>query len=326
MKNASSLKKLINLFSLICLIFCLVLCHYSPSQINEANKLLDKGNFDTALAQFQILSKKYPENPRVLASLGMLLTLKRISLFSGIDLLIQSLKYKINDEILRQLAIIYIAMGHPEYIEQITDSNIIKTEKLLNWHILHMRYAASCIQAPSARKLRKFSSLRNKAKKQSSSIDFSSSTLSASAYGKFYRFLCEMALHNTSSNKIYLQKLYRKLPNPKLKCEAISLWLYQDRQKKLYYEFLQKEKGICQKKYLSVIAVHRPISLLPTTDKGKSKLQKSQTFLTIDPFSPEDIGPEGLKPPWKIQIMLKKQQEKAEEENKQTQDQLPLLN
>ena len=278
-------------------------CDRSKLRIDRAYAKLEKGYFDAALYDFHELYKESPRDPRVLSSLGLLLSLKRVSLLSAIDLLKTSLKIKADAEVRRQLAMIYALMGETKRIIELTRSEQLDVEEAFTPSLLQLHGMASCLEKPSLRKLERLKT----APRQKDS--------------PFYLFLCELALRKKEKDSIALLKSYYLIKDPRMRCEALSLCFVIENI--LSPEFLAKEKKICLDKSLALLAFQREDLNTGTLGLGEKKEKaKGRGFFDIDPFQPRDPGPEGLKPPWQI-VVAKEKEEKEKEEEKDKQS-IPL--
>ena len=235
MKKKLLLKKLVKISVLSGIAF--FACDQSKVRIDEAYRNLEKANFDAALYSFHKLYKEKPQNPRVLAGLGILLSLKHISIFAAIDILKTSLKIKADAEVRRQLAMIYIAMGQTKRIMDLTRSDNLSVEEAFTPSLIQLHRAASCLEKPSSAKLKRLET----APQQEDS--------------PFYYFLCELSLKKKPKDSIALLKSYYAIQNHKMRCEALSLCFIIENI--LPPDFLQKEKAICLKKSLALVALKR---------------------------------------------------------------------
>ena len=161
-----------------------------------------------------------------------------------------------------------------------------------------MRKAANCLLAPSLAKKRRITPLKRKEKAQDKEE-------------QFYYFLCDLALQKSSKKKtakkkskrnLSLLENYHKIKGPRIKCEALSLWYFQERANPSI--FLQKEKAVCRKNFPGLAAVHREIFLEKRIEKkikgklkGKRKKREPKTsqkgeppFFDANPFHVSDPG------------------------------------
>ena len=296
MKKNSLLKKLAKISILSGAV--LLACDKTELRIDEAYADLERAHFDAALYSFHRLYKDKPQNPRVLAGLGLLLSLKRISLFAAVDLLRASLKIKPNAEVRRQLAMIYIAMGQTKRIAELTRSDNLSVEEAFTPSLIQLHTAASCLDKASSAKLKK---LETSPQQEDSS---------------FYYFLCELALKKKEKESIDLLKSYYAIQNPKMRCEALSLCFILENS--LPLDFLHKEKKICLQDSRSLLIFQREDLKLT---QAELELQKRHTRLfDTDPFSPPDPGPEGLKAPWQVIV----QEQKEGQEKQEAAESVPL--
>ena len=254
MKKNLLLKKLAKI-SILSGVF-LFACDRSGSHIDEAYANMGKANFDAALHSFHKLYKKKPQDPRVLAGLGLLLSLKRISIFTAIDLLKASLKIKPNAETRRQLAIIYIAMGQTKRITELSHSDNLNVEEAFAPSLLQLHTMASCLDKPSSKKLKKLK------------------TASQQEDSPFYYFLCELSYKKKTKDDINLLKSYYAIQNPKMRCEALSLCFIIENV--LALDFLRREKEMCLKKSPGLLAFQRENLNLTNVELD---LQKNQSRL-----------------------------------------------
>ena len=151
--------------------------------------------------EFQLLYQEIPKDVRVLSGLGMLLSLQRVSLFSGIDLLRESLELETNQDILRQLALIYIAMGYPEGVKEIIRSEVLPIEVIYSPQVIQLRAVADCLSSPTTSKLRRFPIKVDK------------------THGAFYSFLCQVMLSKNEKEEMQLLNKYFQLKPLQIRCE-----------------------------------------------------------------------------------------------------------
>ena len=291
MRKSSPLQRLIQI-SIVCGL-ALCACGRSKARIDEAYANLESGNFDAAFYSFHELYKKKPQNPRILAGMGLILSRKRTSLFTALDLLKTSLKIEANAEVRRQLAMIYVAMGESKRILDLTRSENLSVEEAFTPSLQQLHTMASCLEQASLRKLNK---LKDAPQQEDS---------------PFYSFLCEISLKQREEDSITLLKSYYAISNPKIRCEALSLCFII--KNILSPTFLEKEKKLCIDKSLALLPLTREKLDIKEVKPNTQKEEVGEAGLfDTDPFQPHDPGPEGLGPPW--QYVLKKQEEEKEKE------------
>ena len=269
--------KTVKVIKIICL--CLVIVLFSCSQktieIRNAYKLMEDGLFYTALNSFHRLERKNPNNSRIIAGMGMLLSLKRISIFSAIDLLQTSLEKRSNSRVRRQLVIIYILLGQVERIMDITQLENVY-EKTFTPSILQLHIATDCITSPSLLKLKKME------------------TNLKQAENRLYYFFCELALIKNDNDKVSLLNSYHAIKNNRMQCE--SLGVFSKFMNDTTYNFIKIEKEKCLKKFPGLIALSREDLNLIKHFRSVSKNEKK--LFGIEPFAPLDKGPEGWRRPF----------------------------
>ncbi len=229
--------------------------------------------YDIALKNFQKVFPKEKNNPIVLYNLGMLLSLKRITIFTAIDLLKTALKINPENETRKQLAYIYISLDQAEKIEKMLRPENLKINEAFNLQINHLRQLSDCLVKPLPNKLKKLSEGKNL----------------ESPEGRLYAFLCEVKLSKTPRDNEKVLQSFIRIENEETQCEGLVLW--EMLSKDVPLDLKEKRKTSCVVKFSKNFILNRE-NLLSSTGLEESETAK---IFQINPFMPSDPGPEILK-------------------------------
>jgi len=216
-------------------------------QIEEGYKQLEAGNFDAALERFQRSSMESPENPRVLAGLGLVLSLRRVSQLSALKLLKTSLKKKPNNRVRWELLTLYMNMGLYEEARVILSPKWIPIEKYFDEDMRLLREGVACMRRPSRYALQ---ALRGGPE----------STL------REY-FLTRCLLRRKQYKKAFAS--FRLVKNRKLRCELLASISETDfkAEKFKYRETLIR----CRNQFPGSVVLHRERPGLLSRDPGRKR-------------------------------------------------------
>ncbi len=271
-------------------------CYTNKDRISDADFLIKDGQFVSALQEFYSLHKEYPKDPNVLKNLGMLLSISPSSFLVASHFIQQSLQEKFDNDLLRQLFILYVQMNSQERIlttvEDIIREKGLSKEQKSKAHIEHIRIAVACLQEKES--LNTIKNLLNKLEKKDEKFPF-------------YTFLCNLSLKSIDKNNKKKQQLpflwesYYKIKEAKIRCEAQSIWLSQLQtfSSNAISQENQIEKELCLQKFPSLLSMYREFSH-PKENLNQTSNFAKRAFPTIflsDPFLFSDPGPEGIKPP-----------------------------
>ncbi len=263
-------------FASICLI--LLACIDMEERIQQGEAYIEQGAWDKSLQHFHRLYPKAPQNPKVLKHLGMLLSLHRFSLYTGIELLGQALAHKPDAMLREEIVLLYLAMGETANIEkELLHAEALSVEQLLSKPIMQIRSLVNCLSQKKGR-----------------SLKLHSQRLSV----PLYHFLCELALrHKKQGNaNLAIREAYFRLDDED-QCKALPVWIHWSKEQSAFF---YKELALCQKRFPSRIALFRPIPLVPLlsheTHEYENFLFPSQIFHPLDPgaeipFSPPAVLP-----------------------------------
>ena len=272
--------KIITSFLLI--FFLLNNCNKNKIPISTAINAIENKDYDKALKYFQKILPDEEENPVVLYNLGMLLSLKKVSIYMAIDLLKKALKINPNDETRKQLAYIYINMGQLENLEKMLKPENLKIDEAYNTQINQLRNLTECLQKPTPQKLKKLS------EPQFSNLP----------EGKLYYFLCEVTFSKNIKDDLKLVNSFYRIADEKLKCESLDLWL--SLSKNPPTDFIQKTKLECLQRFPKNLILYREILKNKIPDESIKDEKEKTTIFEVEPFNPSDPGPEIPRPVRKI--------------------------
>ena len=144
------LRKFTLIIAAIPIIF-LLNCSRKNEQIKLGFDYLEKGNFDAALEGFQKLYREYPEDADVRKGLGYVLSLRKISIASSINLLEEYLRNKKDPEARKELFKLYLDTGMLDQADRLYASDRITVEEFLSRETAIYRGAIACLNEPGKR-------------------------------------------------------------------------------------------------------------------------------------------------------------------------------
>ncbi len=262
-------------FSIALLLFFTASCSRFESRIQDAFSDMEQGKFDSSFAKFEELHQKNPSDSRILSGLGLLLTIKRISLFSGIDLMREAIEVNLDEVfpeniipeqfVLEELLLLRIAMGNYKGAEKLIRSKFTQASPSLQQRLSRTRLALSCIENPSTSQIQ---------------------VISANFQNDSYTFLCKLALlKKRGYNFQELTDLYKSFGRRKTQCRMITLWSDTSNSS---LSFLPEPFLSCQRYYSGWVSLYRPFPLLQ--EKEKTGIAHPKLLFDADIFSPEEPG------------------------------------
>ena len=265
-------------FSIALLLFFTAFCSRFESRIQDAFSDMGQGKFDSSFAKFEEFHQKHPRDSRILSGLGLLLTLKRISLFAGIDLMREAIEMNLDEVfpeniipeqfVLEELLLLRIAMGNYKGAEKLIRSKFTQASPSLQQRLARTRLALSCMENPSTSQLK---------------------VISANFQNDSYTFLCKLALLKKKGyNFQELTELYKSFGRRKTQCRVITLWSDTSNASLL---FLPEPFLSCQRYYSGWVSLYRPFPLLQ--GKEKTDIVNPKLLFDMDRFSPEEPGARG---------------------------------
>jgi hypothetical protein len=133
----------------------LAVSHCGPSgKIEQAQAQMDRGNFDGAL---EILQREYandPDNPDLVAGLGLVLSVRKGARIASIGLLNRSLKQRRNRSIYRELFLLYIDSGMIDDAKKMISPEYLTVDDFFRSEISVMRKAMACFEKPDRNRVR----------------------------------------------------------------------------------------------------------------------------------------------------------------------------
>jgi len=124
-------------------------CLEQPFRVREGFALMESGNYDAALEQFQRAYMETPDNPILLGGLGMILSLKRATFVTATDMMERSLEKRKDDEKLRwELILLYLDAGMAEKALSLVGPDKISVERFFLSDYALIRTGIACIQNP----------------------------------------------------------------------------------------------------------------------------------------------------------------------------------
>jgi hypothetical protein len=147
-----------SLFFIIPALF-LIQCSGEKRLIEEANHWKSLGQYDLALDRLQRAYRMAPENPIIRADLGRILSLKRISVYSGLSLMYDSLKDLNEPQLREDLLILYLDLGRYQDAREMLAPDRVPIEEFFSSEMVILRSGVHCISKPDNRNLRTLSSL-----------------------------------------------------------------------------------------------------------------------------------------------------------------------
>ena len=258
----------------IALIGLLSTCNYYTNKIEDANDLILQGQYEAALIEFIKLEKKYPNRYDVKAGLGRLFSLKRATLFAGLDYLERAYIQNHDPILWKDLLLLYIDLQQYENALKLLQEPYVDLDRLFSAELIRWRTGLSCLNNRDYHSLRNLENLEDHADKRYFYI------LCLEKYPQKYKDKDELILTNwnllVQDSRQTACELANVLP-PDYNIGETNMG-----------EFLKE----CQKQYLSNFAIQREyLGDLYDNVRDQKILFHTRRFETEDPGR-DDV------PPW----------------------------
>ncbi|MBX7056888.1 MAG: tetratricopeptide repeat protein [Leptospirales bacterium] len=246
----------------------LLSCDESRALADAGRERLMRGDYDTALEIYEEAYRARPNNPRALAGLGELLSLRRISLFSGLELMQESLSIEPDAALRERLALIYAAMERFDLARALVDPSKMSVQEVYSEPVQLLHAGLDCLKSPGPIALR-----RLQARPRSPRRDY-------------FLALCQLKLA-TPQNKDEAMKALLSIGDAEIACETAALW-------NVEYEpepgWLRRANSECQRRFKGNLALfrERPPIVPPQPATSGRTLYGRSVFETQDPGAERD--------------------------------------
>lgn len=248
-----------------------IACDESGAYVREAQKRMAQAEFDPAFELFQQAYIERPDNPEALAGLGRTLTLQRVSLFAGIDMLQRSLALQPNDAVREELMLLFIGLRRYDLARGLIDPEKLTVGKLYSPEITRFRLGLECIESPDRLDLEKLQALPQHARRD------------------YFITLCRLGLMRRAEDLAPILASWRSMSDRKVACEALLLW---PADKQPAPDFLATELAACRRTFPASVALRRG----PLPELKADPARTSRTLYRTNVFAPEDPGADVEKP------------------------------
>jgi tetratricopeptide (TPR) repeat protein len=248
-----------------------IACDESGAYVREAQKRMAQAEFDPAFELFQQAYIERPDNPEALAGLGRMLTLERVSLFAGIDLLQRSLALQPDDGVREELMLLFIGLRRFDLARGLIDPEKLSVGKLYSPEITRFRLGLECIESPDRLDLEKLQALPQHARRD------------------YFITLCRLGLMRRADDLPPILASWRSMADRSVACEALLLW---PNDKQPAPDFVEAELAACRRAFPASVALRRG----PLPELKADPARTSRTLYRTNVFAPDDPGADVAKP------------------------------
>lgn len=128
-------------------------CSERSARVEAGLEDMDSGDYDAAMLEFQIACMQSPGSPDCQAGMGFLLSLKKITVYSAVDLLEQSIARRPDEKVRRELAMLYLDLGMNDRAKTLTGAENMSVEQFFSRPMVDLRSGINCLVAPQQRYL-----------------------------------------------------------------------------------------------------------------------------------------------------------------------------
>ena len=128
-------------------------CTRDSSRVEVGQALMREGNFDGAFEFFQRAATEDPDDPVLKAHMGVLLSLRSISVPAALQLLEDSLRETKNARVRWQLLKLYLDLGRDDSAREILSAENVPLEEFFSPEMSLYRAGVECIADPGRRRL-----------------------------------------------------------------------------------------------------------------------------------------------------------------------------
>ncbi|MCB1326669.1 MAG: hypothetical protein H7A21_14275 [Spirochaetales bacterium] len=242
------------------LLLVLGACDATGALVEEAEELRAGGHFEAALATYHQALHEDPTDGRVLAGMGGLLTLRRVSLYAGLDQMQAALNARKDPVLREQLILLYLAMGRFESAEQLLSEPQLTMQELFEPKIVLLRTGLRCLETPSAPNLSRLEALPGSPRRD------------------YFRVLCRFAARNAGTLPPEPLDL-SQIESEEIRCEA-GVLLPDD-------ELEPGFRRACRARFPGSIAIHRERPPVSRTGLAVRELFSVDVYEPADPGRPD---------------------------------------
>ncbi len=262
----------------------LLACGDEGSRMQRGYDAMKAGNFDGAFEEFQRASGRRPDDPEIKAAMGILLSLRTISVPAAIQLLEESLRATGDARTREQLLKLYLDLGRSRDARQILSAQRVPVEEFFTPEMSLQRAGVDCIAEPGERSLKVLEKTRE---------------TPAGSYFLVRCYLTQGWSKKESEEKVKAAVvIVSEMKNAEQRCELIAAWPVALRGQLTGFDDLLRE---CRRQFPGSIPVQRELALGPggyPVDPGLDHIAPGQGLRKI--FAEAyDLPPYPDIPAWK---------------------------
>lgn len=255
-----------SLFLFIPLFFTLQ-CSGEGRLVEEANHWKSLGQYDLALERLQRAYRMAPENPQIRADLGRILSLKRISVYSGLGLMSEALKEIHEPELREDLLLLYLDLERYQDAREMLAPDRVPIEQFFSPGMVILRSGVHCISKPDKRNIQTLQELDDHELRD------------------YYLGRCYLEGRNDSDYLNKAKQLLEKMGDTPLACRLVVLFPGEIQKKD---GAISEKVAACKELYPGDIAIARERPIGGGSDDGaQQRLMFSDEFF-IPPYPDTD--------------------------------------
>ncbi len=292
-------------FALACaVLFALPGCGEVDARIALAQQFSADGDFDQAFEAYERLYQTGVRDPRVLAGLGLVLTLQPVSLFAGMDMMERSLAERSDEGVREQLMLMYLAMERVDLARDLIHPDRLSVEQVYSPGITRMRLGLSCLDRPGPRSIKRLAELPAHPRRD------------------FFEILCGFAWAERSPRARGVKSVSELIADwrafrarePRAACEVVAVLPGpsagepgRESEAESNADFPEAERRACRTEFPGEISIQRErpadsIRAAPGSESAAATgdpARSNRSLFDVDLFQPDDPGAELEKPAYR---------------------------
>ena len=213
-----------------------VSCSGRKQRVALGFSLIKEGKFDTALQVFQREYQKDSKDPELLAGFGYVLSLRRASIISSMDMLERSLSVRPDSDVRRELIILYMDAGLYEQAKRLIAPDRLPLERFFVHEISVYRTGINCMEEPGWKNLKAMQQLKE------------------SAIRNYFMVRCMYQEAFKPDPSESLKEILDNFPDDKLRCDLESMMPEKLIRDVIRHDVIMKE---CREKFPGSLALNR---------------------------------------------------------------------
>lgn len=224
----------------IWIIFTNLQCDFYTDQLKIAQNLEKNGDFEQALLEYKMMDKKFQSRIEIIMGYGRLYSLKRATLFAGLDNMEKAYLKNKDPSLWRDLILLYIAIQQYENALKLLQEPYLDLQKMFGQDAIRWRSGLACLINPGNYRLKSIKDLPEEHPMQN-----------------YFYILCALKLKNISSKEE--KQILESWENLHTKsrvtsCELLNVLPDPSRLKGIS---VTDELAKCKKNYPSNLAIQR---------------------------------------------------------------------